>query len=84
MATFVGRPNRIRETREISRLGRTPSELAESLLWPNRKVAKEYQPVKIATNEGAFLSGYVSESDSSDRELALRDPATQKVTKVSR
>ncbi len=63
---------------------RSPAELAESLLWPNRKVAKEYQPIKIVTKEGALLTGYVSESDSSESELALRDPATQKVTSLPR
>ena len=63
---------------------RNPTELAESLLWPNRKVAKEYQPIKIVTNDGNFVTGYVSESDSSDAVLALRDPASQKITKVDR
>ncbi len=63
---------------------RTPIQIAESLLWPSRVVAPAYQPVKIATIEGEILTGYVSESESSNTEIALRDPATQKVTKVKR
>ncbi len=63
---------------------RTPAQIAESLLWPNRQVAKEFQPVKLATKDGELMTGYVAESESSDEVLALRDPATQKITKVSR
>lgn len=63
---------------------RTAAQIAESLLWPNRKVAPEFQPVKVATKDGEFASGYVSESESTDAVLALRDPATQKITKWNR
>jgi len=63
---------------------RTPAQIAESLHWPNRLVAKEFQPVKLATKDGELMTGYVVESESSDEVLALRDPATQKITKVSR
>ncbi len=63
---------------------RTAKELAESLLWPNRKVAKEFQPIKVATKDGELISGYVSELDSTEKILAIRDPASQKVTKVVR
>jgi putative heme-binding domain-containing protein len=63
---------------------RSPQQIAEGLLWPNRTIAPDYQSVKIATNDGAILTGYVSMSDSSETELALRDPATQKVTKLNR
>ena len=28
---------------------RTPTQLAESLLWPNRTVAPEFQPIKVVT-----------------------------------
>ena len=63
---------------------RTPPQIAESLLWPNRIIAPEYQPIKLATNDGEILTGYVSNSESSDTELALRDPATQKISKVIR
>ena len=63
---------------------RTPAQIVESLLWPNRLVAKEFQPVKLATKDGELMTGYVVESESSDEVLALRDPASQKITKVSR
>ena len=63
---------------------RTPAQIAESLHWPNRLIAKEFQPVKIATKDGELMTGYVMESESSDEVLALRDPATQKITKVRR
>jgi len=63
---------------------RTATELAESLLWPNRKVAKEYQPIKVSTKDGELFSGYLAESESSDKVLALRDPAGQKIIKVDR
>ena len=71
---------------ELSRIctERTPAQIAESLLWPNRKVAPEYQPVKVATKDGEIMSGYVVDSESTELVLALRDPATRKVTQVSR
>ena len=63
---------------------RSPLQIAESLLWPNRTISPDYQPVKVETYDGEILTGYVSKSDSSETELALRDPATQKITKVNR
>ena len=63
---------------------RTPTQLTESLLWPNRTVATEFQPFKVVTKDGELMSGYLSESDSTDAVIALRDPATKKITKVSR
>ena len=63
---------------------RTPLQIAEGLLWPNRIIAPDYQPVKVATNDGEILTGYVSQADSSETELALRDPATQNISKINR
>lgn len=63
---------------------RTPSQLAESLLWPNRLVAPEYQSVKIETTDGAFLTGYISHQDSTEKTLVLKDPATQVLTQIDR
>ncbi|MCY2982090.1 MAG: plastocyanin/azurin family copper-binding protein [Planctomycetota bacterium] len=71
---------------ELSRIckERTPAQLAESLLWPNRKIEPEFQPVKVQTKDGELIGGYVVTAESSDSVLALRDPATQKITKVER
>ena len=63
---------------------RTPSQLAESLLWPNRLVAPEYQSVKIETSDGALVTGYISFQDSTEKTLVLKDPATQVLTQIDR
>ena len=63
---------------------RTPAQLAESLLWPNQLIAKEYQSLKIATIDGESFSGYVSESESTSDTLVLIDPATRKTTAILR
>ncbi|MFN7626162.1 MAG: hypothetical protein ACK5PZ_04970, partial [Pirellula sp.] len=43
----------------LDRISRTPNELAESLLWPNRTVAREFQPFKVLLDDGTVLSGYI-------------------------
>lgn len=63
---------------------RTPNELVESLLWPNRVIAKEFQPIKIVTTEGELISGYEIASESNDSVLAIQDPSTRSVTKLER
>jgi putative heme-binding domain-containing protein len=56
---------------------RKPEELAESLLWPNRSVAAEYQPYKIQLEDGTVLSGYLRGSmDDSQPILTWIEPAT--------
>ncbi|MEQ1829153.1 MAG: DUF6797 domain-containing protein, partial [Pirellula sp.] len=63
---------------------RTAAQLAESLLWPNRLIAPEYQPHKIVTDDGTQIVGYVSITDSNNTVLTVRDPATQAITKIDR
>lgn len=63
---------------------RTEAQLAESLLWPNRLIAPEFQVTKVLTSDGTQLSGYIVATESTDTVLALQDPATQKVTKLER
>ena len=63
---------------------RTPNQIVESLLWPNRVVAKEFQPVKIVTTDGELVSGYEVATDSTDSSIAIQDPASQKRTLLDR
>jgi putative heme-binding domain-containing protein len=63
---------------------RTPVQLAESLLWPNRAILPEFQPIKVATVSGEQFTGYLSETESTDSTLVLKDPATRALTKVPR
>ncbi len=57
---------------------RTAQELAESLLWPTRKVSADYQPFKILLEDGEVLSGYVV-GDINDPSETIQwiDPATR-------
>lgn len=70
---------------ELTTIGkqRTPEQLAESLLWPNRNIAPEFQVHKIITSEGVVTSGYRDAASSSETQLGLRDPATGKITIIS-
>ena len=63
---------------------RTEAQLAESLLWPSRTIAPEFQPYKVLTSDGAQISGYRSEAESTKDVLALIDPSTKAVTKIER
>ena len=56
---------------EIGKL-RSATELAESLLWPNRHVEPKYQVTQIATSEEQILRGYVSRED--PESITLLDP----------
>lgn len=69
---------------ELTNIGkqRTPQQLAESLLWPNRVIAPEFQVHKIITSEGVVASGYRDPATTSDQQLGLRDPSTGKVTVI--
>ena len=60
----------------LDRVSRTPSELAESLLWPNRTVAREFQPFKVLLDDGTVLSGYIPGSTEGETVVVV-DPATR-------
>ncbi len=65
------------ELSDVSRK-RTSQELAASLLWPNDKLAPEYQPYKIQLEDGTVLSGYVRGSlDDQSPNLTWIEPATR-------
>jgi putative heme-binding domain-containing protein len=63
---------------------RTAAQIVESLLWPNRVIDPAYQPIKIMTEEGSLITGYLSKEESSETEVAVIDPATRKITKVEK
>jgi putative heme-binding domain-containing protein len=63
---------------------RTPSQMAESLLWPNRAIEPEYQPMRVLKEDGTQVIGYLATVETDDRILALRDPATKITTRISR
>jgi len=69
---------------DLSRIGRdrTAEEIAESILWPARKVAPEYETVVALTADGLQVRGYLVEAEQPGQ-IALRDPATGRVTRLS-
>lgn len=67
---------------DLSLIGkqRTPVQIAESLLWPNRQVEDKYKVFQALTGEGRIISGYkVSDTN---QELVLRDPSTGNETRL--
>lgn len=71
------------ELTAISKL-RTSQQIVESLLWPNRVIAKEFQPIKLTTSDGELISGYEKSELSTATVLAIQDPATRKLIQVDR
>lgn len=69
---------------ELTQIGkqRTGVELAESLLWPNRRQEPAYQAYKIQTDDSQVWTGYVVSLESSP--LVFVDPATRKERSVER
>jgi putative heme-binding domain-containing protein len=69
---------------ELTQIGkqRTAEQLAESLLWPNRKQEPAYQAYKIQTEDGQVLTGYVQNPEASP--LVFVDPATGKTQSIQR
>ncbi len=61
---------------------RTPSQLVESVLWPQRDVKPEYVTWQILTVDGRVLTGYKHASD--EKTLTLREPASGKLTIVAK
>lgn len=61
---------------------RTPEQLAESVLWPNRLVEEKYRVFQVLTGDGRVVRGYkVSETDD---ELVLRDPSSGQETRLAK
>jgi len=69
---------------ELTRIGkqRSGEELAESLLWPNRKQEPAYQAYKIQTQDAQILTGYVEAPEASP--LVFMDPATRTKQSIPR
>jgi putative heme-binding domain-containing protein len=59
-----------------------PEEVVESVLWPRLKVKEGYEAVSVATVDGRVRQGY--RQSETDRELVLRDPASNEVTRLPR
>ncbi len=59
-----------------------PEEIAESLLWPGRRVKDGYEAVSVATTDGRVIQGY--KQGASRDELTLRDPATGDPIRIAR
>ncbi|WP_435011165.1 DUF6797 domain-containing protein [Tundrisphaera lichenicola] len=57
-----------------------PEEVVESVLWPRLKIKEGYESVSVATHDGRVLQGY--RQMESDRELVLRDPTTNEVSRL--
>lgn len=69
---------------ELTQIGkqRSAEQLAESLLWPNRKQEPAYQAYKIQIEDGQVLTGYVQNPEASP--LVFVDPATGKTQSIQR
>lgn len=69
---------------ELTQIGkqRSAEQLAESLLWPNRKQESAYQAYKIQIEDGQVLTGYVQNPEASP--LVFVDPATGKTQSIRR
>ncbi|MDZ4780371.1 MAG: plastocyanin/azurin family copper-binding protein [Planctomycetia bacterium] len=59
-----------------------PEEIAESLLWPKRKIKPGYEATAIATSAGHLHQGYVT--GETDEALDLRIAATQEIVIVAK
>ncbi len=68
---------------DLSKIGkdRTPEEIVESILWPSRRVADEFKTLVLLTADGLQVKGYPVPADPGH--VALRDPATGRVTQVA-
>ncbi len=61
---------------------RETDKIIESLLWPNRTIAPEFQPHKIVTVDGTVVAGYLGDDPNPNR-ISIRDPATGKTTEIA-
>ena len=60
---------------------RTPQQMVESVLWPEREVKPEYVSWKILTVDGEVLTGYKLNSKAG--ELHLRDLSSERITTLA-
>ncbi len=67
---------------ELTTVGQTvpPEELAESFLWPKRKVKEGYDAVAVAVDDGRLIQGY-TQSDT-ETALTLREAASGEVVTI--
>lgn len=67
---------------DLSRVGRSLrlDEIAESLLWPKRRVRAEYLATAIETSQGAVLQGYVT--GQTHAELTVREATSNETRRL--
>ncbi len=71
---------------ELTKIGeqRSPRQIIESLFWPQREVKPEYMVVSVLTEDGRQWQGYRLLPQENEQEIVLRDPATNKITRIPR
>ena len=52
----------------------SPEEIAESVLWPRRKVKQGYEAIALATDDGKVIQGYPHEQ--TERDIVLTEATT--------
>jgi len=60
----------------------SPEEIAESVLWPRRKIKEGYQAIALATDDGKVVQGYPREQ--TEREIVLNEATTGARLRISR
>ena len=59
-------------------------EIAESILWPRKKVKEGYKAIAVATKDGRILQGYPVEAESDANTLALKDASAGTTSRIPR
>ena len=62
--------------------GRSPEQLIESLLWPNRQIREGYLATTITTRDGEQFTGYRIRETAD--EWQLRDPAANQIRRIAK
>jgi putative heme-binding domain-containing protein len=57
-----------------------PEEIAESILWPRRKVKEGYEAVALSIDDGRLIQGYVQHESSA--EIVVRETASGVVLRI--
>ena len=67
---------------ELTTVGQTvpPEELAESFLWPKRKIKEGYEAIAVAVDDGRLIQGY--KQTETDAALTLREAALGEVVTI--
>ena len=60
----------------------SPDEIAESVLWPRRKIKGGYEAIALATDDGKIIQGYPQEQNQS--EIVLTEATTGVKLRISR